>query len=237
MEFHSDKCQVLRVTNKKSANIITHDYILHGQTLSVVSEVKYLGLTLSDDLKWDKHIGKAISEANSTMAVLRRNVRNVSPQTVKATAYTALVRPHVEYCSAVWDPYTNRLKQRVKMVQRHAARWVGSKYRRGPNWTGELEIINPLSWPSLELHRKVARLTLLYKMSYNLVMTLLVCAPRDLRSVSPNASMPVSRIPTRLHQTDSFFPRTVADWNELPYQVGSVSSLEAFKASVMTHLG
>ena len=74
MEFHPDKCQVLRVTNKKSANIITYDYILHGQTLSVVSEVKYLGLTLSDDLKWDKHIGKAISKANSTMAVLRQNV-------------------------------------------------------------------------------------------------------------------------------------------------------------------
>ena len=58
------KCQVLRVTNKKSANIISHDYILHGQTLSVVSEVKYLGLTLSDNLKWDKHIDKAISKAN-----------------------------------------------------------------------------------------------------------------------------------------------------------------------------
>ena len=112
MEFHPDKCQVLHVTNKKSANIITHDYILHGQTLTVVSEVKYLGLTLSDDLKWDKHIGKAISKANSTMAVLRRNVR-VSSKTVKATAYTALVRPHVEYCSAVWDPYTKRLTQRV----------------------------------------------------------------------------------------------------------------------------
>ena len=107
MECHPDQCQVLCVTSKKSSNIITHNYILHGQTLS---EVKYLGLTLSDDLKWDKHIGMAISKANSTMAVLRRNVR-VSSETVKATAYTALVRPHVEYCSAVWDPYTKRLTQ------------------------------------------------------------------------------------------------------------------------------
>ena len=239
MEFHPDKCQVLRVTNKKSANIITHDYILHGQTLSVVSEVKYLGLTLSDDLKWDKHIGKAISKANSTMAVLRRNVR-VSSKTVKATAYTALLHPHVEYCSAVWDPYTKRLTQRVEMVQRRAARWVCSKYRRGPNCTGPTEMINHLSWPSLELRRKVARLTLLYKMTNNLVMmstrSLLVCAPRGLRSVPPHALMSLSRIPTRLYQTNSFFPRTVADWNELPYQIASAPSLEAFKASVVKHL-
>ena len=34
MEFHPDKCQVLRVINKKSANIITQDYILHSQTLT-----------------------------------------------------------------------------------------------------------------------------------------------------------------------------------------------------------
>ena len=239
MEFHPDKCQVLRVTNKKSANIITHDYILHGQTLSVVSEVKYLGLTLSDDLKWDKHIGKAISKANSTLAVLRRNVR-VSSKTVKATAFTALVRPHVEYCSNVWDPYTKRLTQRVEMVQRRAARWVCSKYRRGPNCTGPTEMINHLSWPSLELRRKVARLTLLYKMTNNLVMmstrSLLVRAPRGLRSVPPHALMSLSRIPTHLYQTNSFFPRTVADWNELPYQIASASSLEAFKASVVKHL-
>ena len=193
MEFHPNKCQVLRVTNNKSANIITHDYIFHGQTLSVVSEVKYLGLTLSDDLKWDK----AISKANSTMAVLRRNVR-VSSKTVKATAYTALVRLHVEYCSAVWDPYTKRLTQRVEMVQRRAARWVCSKYRRGPNCTGPTEMINHRSWPSLELRRKVARLTLLYKMTNNLIMmstrSLLVRAPRGLRSVPPHAFMSLSRI-------------------------------------------
>ena len=126
------------------------------------------------------------------------------------------------------------------MVQRHAARWVCSKYRRGPNCTGPTEMINHLSWPSLDLHRKVARLTLLYKMSNNLVMmstrSLLVHAPRDLRSVPPHALMSLTRIPTCLYQTNSFFPRIVADWNESPYQIASASSIEAFKASVVKHL-
>ena len=111
------------------------------------------------------------------------------------------------------------------MVQGRAAHWVCSKYRWRPNCTGLTEMINHLSWPNLELCRKVARLTLLYKMSNKLFMmstrSFLVRAPRDLRSVPPHAFMPLSRIPTCLYQTNSFFPKTVADWNELPYQIFS----------------
>ena len=123
MEFHSDKCQVLRGTNKHPQNITQHDYILHGHTLSVVDDIKYLGLTVSSNLRWDAQIAKATAKANSIMAALRRNVR-VSSKAIKSTAYSALVRPHVEYCSAVWDPHTKKQTQRIDMVQRRAARCV-----------------------------------------------------------------------------------------------------------------
>ena len=58
MEFHPDKYQVLRVTNKHPQNITQLDYILHGHTLSVVDDVKYLGLTVSSNLIWDTQIAK-----------------------------------------------------------------------------------------------------------------------------------------------------------------------------------
>ena len=169
------------------------------------------------------------------MAVLRRNVR-VSSKTVKAIAYTALVSPYVEYCSAVWNPYTKRLTQRVWMVQRCTARWVCSKHRQGHNCTGPTEMINHLSWPSLELRRKVAWLTLLYKMSNNLVHQVPPCPCTLWSQEPPHASMPLTRILTCQYQTNSFFPRTVVDWNQLPYQSDWASSLEAFIASVMKHL-
>ena len=136
MEFHPDKCQVLWVTNKHPQNITPHDYILHGHTLSVVDDVKYLGLTVLSNLRWDTQIAKATAKANSTMAVLRRNVL-VSSKAIKSTAYSALVRPHVEYCSAVWDSYTKKQTRRVEMVQRRAARWVCGKIKERTqlHWT------------------------------------------------------------------------------------------------------
>ena len=80
-----------------------------------------------------------------------------------------LVRPHVEYCSTVWDPPTAHLTRKVEMVQRRSARWVCNKYRTGLNTTGPTEMIRTLDWPSLESRRKVARLCLLFKMRNNLV--------------------------------------------------------------------
>ena len=52
--------------------------------MSVVDDVKYLGLTVSSNLMWDMQITKATAKANSTMAVLRTNVR-VSSKAIKST--------------------------------------------------------------------------------------------------------------------------------------------------------
>jgi hypothetical protein len=41
---------------------------------------------------------------------------------VKRNAYTTLVRPSVEYASAVWDPYTRNQINQLEQVQRRAAR-------------------------------------------------------------------------------------------------------------------
>ena len=146
MEFHPEKCQVLRVSKKTKASTICHDYILHGHTLEVVDNVKYLGVTISGNLKWDVHVSHITNKANSTLAVRKRNVR-VSSQSLKTAAYKALVRPHVEYCSTVWDPSTAHLTRKVEMVQLRSARWVCNKYRTGLNTTGPTEMIRTLDWP------------------------------------------------------------------------------------------
>ncbi len=49
MEFHSGKCQVLRVTRNQT-RMIESNYVLHGHTLDVVNAAKYLGVTITSDL-------------------------------------------------------------------------------------------------------------------------------------------------------------------------------------------
>ena len=122
-------------------------------------------------------------------------------------------------------------RQRVEMVQRRAARCVCGKFRQGLNCTGPTEMISHLGWPSLEVLRKVARLTLLYEMANNLDLmstrSLLIPAPRSTRAMPPHAYMPMFHTPKRLYQYNSFFSRTVTDWNDLPNWIAAASSLEA----------
>ena len=235
MEFHPEKCQVLRVTKKLKPSF-SGSYLLNGHQLEIVDKAKYLGVTIQSDLRWDTHVTNITNKANSTLAVLKRNVR-VSSKTIKASAYKALVRPHLEYCSSVWDPPTKKLSNQVEMVQRRSARWVNSNYRTGPNTTGPSKMIKDLEWPPLETRRQNARLCLMYKMANNLVnstyRSLLTPYPYSTKNMPSHAFVPLDLIPTKQYFSSSYFPRTVQEWNSLPTSTAQAPSLEAFKASLV----
>ena len=54
MEFHPKRCNILRVSRSRYPS--TYNYTLHGRTLKEVEEVIYLGITITKDLSWGKHM-------------------------------------------------------------------------------------------------------------------------------------------------------------------------------------
>jgi hypothetical protein len=115
MKFHPDKCQVLAITKKKT--LIKKNYNLHDHTLEHVPSAKYLGVTITSDLKWESHATNISQNANKTIGFLKRNL-NISNGKIKEKAYISLVRPMVEYAIPVWDPYLQKDKYKIEMVQR-----------------------------------------------------------------------------------------------------------------------
>jgi hypothetical protein len=57
----------------------------------------------------------------------------------KAMAANPLIRPKVEYSSAVWDPYTKENIYKIERVQRRAARYVYNNYDYSSSVTTMLE--------------------------------------------------------------------------------------------------
>ena len=56
IELNIDKCSVLSITLKR--NSIFHDYHMLGATLKRVNNHDYLGVTISSDLNWLRHVKK-----------------------------------------------------------------------------------------------------------------------------------------------------------------------------------
>ena len=102
MEFHPGKCQLLRITNKKSP--ITSPYFIHNIPISETDSAKYLGIIIDSNLNWRQQYASMIKKCNSTLAFIKRNL-NKAPKNVKEKCYTSLVRPQIEYGSPVWDPH------------------------------------------------------------------------------------------------------------------------------------
>ena len=169
MSFNTNKCEVLRITNKR--NIINAKYSIHGTTLKTVDEAKYLGVTIQSKLSWKPQINNICKKANSTRGFLQRNLRRC-PATVKEQPYKTYVRPTLEYASTVWDPHHTDLSDQVDMVQRRAARFVKADFHQRHSVTKMLE---DLKRQTLRERRAQNKATMVYRIVNGLVA--IPCGP------------------------------------------------------------
>ena len=95
MRFQPVKCNMMQLTNIRSSRIQAN-YTLEGTLLENVESIKYLGVTITNDLKWNTHISNVCTKANITLGFLRRNLYSCPPD-VKEAAYKGLVWPVLEY--------------------------------------------------------------------------------------------------------------------------------------------
>ena len=91
MRFQHVKCNMIQLT-RKHLNKIQASYTLEGTILENVDNIKYLGVTISNDLKWNAHISNICTKANRTLGFLRRTLF-FCPQDATEAAYKGMVRP------------------------------------------------------------------------------------------------------------------------------------------------
>ena len=120
---------------RKLIKKIHASYTLQGTDIENVESIKYLGVTITSDLRWNTHVTDVCTKANRTLGFLRRNLYSC-PEEVKEAAYKGLVRPVLDYGSLIRDP----------------------------TCAGSMNgILGQLKWKSLKKRRKDNGLVLLYK--------------------------------------------------------------------------
>ena len=212
MRFQPTKCNTMAITNKKKP--ISNNYTLEGVKMDPVDQIKYLGVTISKDMNWTKHITNTCNKANSVLGLLKRNLNNCD-QKVKQRAYEGLVRPTLEYASTVWDPHTIKLKDQIEKVQKSAGRFITGNYTHEH---GQSSIIRQeLDWKTLVDRRKDNRLIMYYK-AMKQQATVPPVRQLSKQSHTSNRTHEYYRRPlpvrTNVYRY-SFIPRTLVDMNAI----------------------
>jgi hypothetical protein len=232
LHFNLKKCHIMRLTHARTTKMF--NYKLGESVLAETQSHPYLGVDISNNLSWSNHINNIISTANRQLGFIRRNLYSCTRQ-IKQTAYMSLVRPHVEYSCSVWDPYQNVLSDKIEMVQRRAARFVMNDHKR----TSSVQaMLDELGWCSLKDRRTAHRVTVLHKAREGLLPL-----PVD------NLLLPLQRPSRHSHQNSyriiatnkdcykySFWPRTIIDWNKLPFNITTTQDSTIFKQQALNHL-
>jgi hypothetical protein len=230
MRFNASKCQLLRIS--RSTRSLERFYTINNQILEQVSSAKYLGVLLNDQLKWDSHIDSITARANSIIGFLRRNL-SLCNRDLKELAYFSLTRSILEYACQAWDPHTKKDITRLEMVQRRAARFALRDYS---TYSSVTKMLDELGWDPLSTRRRNHRLALMYQINHGLVAipTDDLLIPADSRTRASNCYKYKQLVAKTEAYRNSFFPRTITEWNRLDNNIVNSATIDSFRAGLST---
>lgn len=192
---------------------------------------KHLGLLISNDGTWSKHIDMIINKSFKRINILRKFKFILDRRTLEKI-YLTFIRPILEYADVIWDNTTVHLVNKIESVQIEAARIVTG----GTRLVSFEKLYCETGWEKLKDRRETHRLTYFYKMTQQLAPQYLIdMVPRNLGNIHDHNTRNVSIIPpirtnTALY-SNYFLPATVRSWNLLPSSVKTSPSISAFKNS------
>ena len=155
--------------------------------------------------------------------IYRRFYSNSNSQTL-LKLYVSFVRPHLEYCSPVWNPHSKRHIEELERVQKFALK-VCTK-----SWDSSYEtLLATTNLATLESRRERASLCHLFKIINNLTHypeppTKQQESHYNTRSSgSTLLTVPKSNTAYRQH---SFVPSMINRWNKLSKEANSIISFK-----------
>ena len=114
-------CSYLKLNNTIACSNLFIRWGGGGGQFRSVENTKYLGVTISSDLSWGKHVFAPVNKANIVLGIIKRSI-GTNNRDVFSQLYKSLVRPILEYAAPVWSPYLIKDIVALEKVQRRASR-------------------------------------------------------------------------------------------------------------------
>ena len=133
----SDKSKNLNMTvNPTKSQIMTINFMKSTPAFCdpipcemLVKHVKILGVTISNDLKWETHVSNIVKQANVSLSIFKLLNKFNCPKIHSLRVYLSFIRPLLEYACLVWhSQLSNELSDKIESVQKRSLRII---YKEG----------------------------------------------------------------------------------------------------------
>ena len=210
---------------------------IRGETIQEKESIKILGVTLTNDLKWDVHTRSVINNLKYFYRSFSRSCRLLTTET-RRLLYNSAIASRIGYCDMVWDCCSVQSRKKLQSVQNRCARRILNRLPGTPS----APLLDDLGWISLEMKRKVHKCVMLHKMINGK-------GPKELIDMLSPLRQRESNINTRGVVNDNLFiPRFNTDyvkksfyidvaktWNSIPAELRSIKNSHTFKVRLQAH--
>ena len=231
MAFNIKKCKVMHLGPKNPE----HQYQMDGQPLEATEEERDIGVTMSKTLKPSAQCSKAARTAQAVLGQITRAF-HYRDRHVYVRLYTQYVRPHLEFSTQAWAPWTEGDKLVLEKVQKKAVGMVtglvGKEYE---------ERLKELGLQSLEERRHQADMCMMHKIMHGIGglnhetwFEKASDSARVTRVAADNLNVKVKN--GRLDLRRNFFSvRASSQWNAVPSNIKTMMPVHLFKKAYKQH--
>jgi hypothetical protein len=143
------QCMIIACSKVKINNLLRIypecKIILDGSVIEYTKNVKYLGVYIDEELKFNDHVNIMLKKISKKLGYLSRIGKNLDMQT-RNLIFKTIIAPHFEYCSTImWCTSDNNIK-RLQLLQNKAMRIVLFMDKR----THVPDMIEVLKWLTIE---------------------------------------------------------------------------------------
>ena len=235
LSLNAKKTNLMYLGTRKQTSDVTddveHAIYLDGCKLSRVTEAKFLGITIDENLTWKKHVDNFSKVCSRNIGVLSK-VKSFLPANTMYTLYCSLVLPYLNYGLLLWGNSSKQNVNKVFKIQKRAIRVItNSDYLSSTKpLFNRLKTLNVFDMYT----REVATFMFKYKndmlpLSFNHFFTI----HRDNHDYNTRNRDDFKFPAQKIETISSFGPKV---WNKLPKNVKQANTLNQFRSLLKSEL-
>ena len=234
MKLNEMKTEFMVIQPQNTARKFENIHIkVKSRVITRSETLKILGINLSSNLKWEKHINGVIKGCKYHLRAFKRSIKFLKINERKILNNSCLAS-RLSYGDIIWKETTQTLQQRLQVIQNDAARAILTKKPR----ESAAPLLKELRWLNLHDKRRLHGDVMLHKITKGK-------APKSLQNKLKEYEI-TRQNDTRLGRAngyyipayrtnsvgDSFFISTIKSWNKIPPEIKETRESINFKSKL-----